>query len=304
MKTSALRRFSIRFKPHYRESDEATEDTTATTASQSQSLSQTLLPNLSEQVSNRRPPPQQQIVSGICALPVELLKTIASFADPISVICLSSTCRRLRQVFSPIIPAAQRDAFSRCAKWYLMALLERATGISSTEKLTCVLCKTKLSPSSFERRTSPSKTGKKRSHDPPRSMIDGVEHLHLLSRDPLSRFCEHHAKRTVLGRESSSPLRNSNDPIRWECRRRAMCLHCGDVPVSNACSCQCDVCPKDHMVPTFVRYGPCRVGESPGEDLTVFFTHFGRDLKMVLVSPPVPIPRTFNVSSCELDKLA
>lgn len=215
-------------------------------------------------------------LSTISALPAEILLAIAVYLDDASAICLSATSYRLSEVLSSLTRDLRERERSRCAKWLIMAQLERGLvvdpkGQKANVKLTCVLCKVKLATTSFERYHPPTTN--------PNSMENGFECLHMLSRVPFARFCEHHAMRTVLGRESSDPRRNADQTIRWECCRRRMCLHCGTVPSDGtppSCTCTCPVCPKDAQVPTFVRYGVARSGETAADDLRVFFLRFER----------------------------
>lgn len=226
--------------------------------------------------SCQRQEPLQRDLSRFPGLPAEILLSIAGHLDDSTAISLSATSYRLSTVLQSVTRAIRRRERSRCAKWLIMAQLERgliidSRGQNSQPKLTCVLCKVKLAITSFER-YQPITTN-------PNIMESGFENLRMLSRAPFSRFCEHHAMRTVLGRESSDPRRNADQTIRWECRSRRMCLHCGAVPNDGrppSCACTCIICPKDAEVPTFVRYGPARAGEKSVDDLRVFFLRFER----------------------------
>lgn len=226
-------------------------------------------------------PDQRQVrperaLSGLLGLPSEILLGVAEFLDDATVICLSSTSHRFFQLLRSLTSTIKERDRSRCAKWLIMAQLEGGIAIDARRsnaniKLTCVLCKIKLATTSFERYQPPTTN--------PNVMESGFEHLHMLSRGSFARFCEHHAMRTVLGRESSDPRRNADQTIRWECCYRRMCLHCGTVPNDASpptCGCVCTVCPKDAQVPTFVRYGLARAGEKAIDDLRVFFLRFER----------------------------
>ena len=230
----------------------------------------------SPQPLQRQEPPQRDL-NGFPGLPAEILLSIADHLDDPTAISLSAASYRLSTVLHSFTRSIRTRERSRCAKWLIMAQLERDLVIDPRGqnprylRLTCVLCKVKLATTSFER------------YDPitsnPNIMESGFENLRMLSRGPFSRFCEHHAMRTVLGRESSDPRRNADQTIRWECRSRRMCLHCGTVPNDGSppsCACICVVCPKDAKVPTFVRYGPARAGEKAADDLRVFFLRFER----------------------------
>jgi hypothetical protein len=225
---------------------------------------------------DKRQVPLERVSSGLPGLPTEILLSIVEDLDDATLICLSAASYRLSRVLrSRTIGIRERDR-SRCAKWLIMAQLERGMVVDPRRhkaniNLTCVLCKIKLATTSFER-YQPSTTN-------PNVMESGFENLHMLSRASFARFCEHHAMRTVLGRESSDPRRNADQTIRWECCNRSMCLHCGTVPSDGSpptCGCVCPVCPKDAQVPTFVRYGLARAGEKATDDLRVFFLRFER----------------------------
>jgi hypothetical protein len=223
----------------------------------------------------RRFPPERDL-SGLPGLPTEILLSIVEDLDDATLICLSATSYRLSRVLSSHTNGIRERDRSRCAKWLIMAQLERGMVVDprlhkAHVKLTCVLRKIKLATTSFER-YQPSNTNSN-------VMESGFENLHMLSRTSFARFCEHHAMRTVLGRESSDPRRNADQTIRWECCNRSMCLHCGTVPNDGSpptCGCVCPVCPKDAQVPTFVRYGLARAGEKAMDDLRVFFLRFER----------------------------
>ncbi|ERF69708.1 hypothetical protein EPUS_03700 [Endocarpon pusillum Z07020] len=277
MGPNSLKRLSVRFgrsKPSQR----STEPPPGSVLPDHISLQLDPLPqirSISPTGRPRRDPPPRDL-STLPALPAEILLAIADHLDDASTICLSATSYRLSEVLCALTRDLRERERSRCAKWLIMAQLERGLvidprGQNADVKLTCVLCKVKLAISSFERYHPPTTN--------PSFMENGFESLHMLSRMPCARFCEHHAMRTVLGRESSDPRRNADQTIRWECCRRRMCLHCGTVPSDGSppsCACTCPVCPKDAQVPTFVRYGLARAGEKAADDLRVFFLRFER----------------------------
>jgi hypothetical protein len=227
-------------------------------------------------VSGPKKDPPERELSGLPGLPAEILLSIGDHLDDATAICLYATSYRLSRVLHSLAYKTKEKERSRCAKWLIMAQLERGLdldprGEHTDIKLTCALCKVKLAVTSFERYRPPTTN--------PNVMESGFEHLHMLSRAPFARFCEHHAMRTVLGRESSDPRRNAEQTIRWECCYRRICLHCGTVPNDGSpptCGCICPICPKDVQVPTFVRYGLARAGEKAADDLRVFFLRFER----------------------------
>lgn len=217
----------------------------------------------------------ERYLSGLPSLPTEILVSITDHLDDATTICLSATSYRFAEALHSLVRGIRGRDRSRCAKWLIMAQLERGLIIDprarSNIRLTCVLCKVKLATTSFERYHPPTTN--------PNFMENGFENLHMLSRAPFARLCEHHAMRTVLGRESSDPRGNTDQTIRWESCLRRMCLHCGAVPNDGSppsCGCVCVVCPKDAQVPTFVRYGLARAGEKAADDLRVFFLRFER----------------------------
>lgn len=229
----------------------------------------------SPSTGQQRWPPEREL-SGFPGLPAEILLGIADHLDDATVICLSATSYRLSKVLASHAAGIRDRDLSRCAKWLIMAQLERGLVVdprakNTNIKLTCVLCKIRLAPTAFERYLPPTTA--------PNVMENGFENLRMLSRSPFARFCEHHAMCTVLGRESTDLLHNAEQPIRWECCKRRMCLHCGTVPTDGSqpsCNCICTVCPKDAEVPTFVRYGAARAGEKATDELRVFFLRFER----------------------------
>ena len=277
MSPNSLKRLSIRLG-RGRSSRKAAENPPGSVLPDHSSSQRDPLPkirSISTVVPQRRAPAERHL-SGIAGLPVEILLSIADHLDDASAICLSATSYHLCEVLCSLIRGIRERERSRCAKWFIMAQLERGLlvdpkGSEANIKLTCVLCKVKLATTCFERYHPPTTN--------PNFMESGFENLHMLSRAPFARFCEHHAMRTVLGRESSDPRRNADQTIRWECCRRRMCLHCGTVPNDGSppsCACICPVCPKDELVPTFVRYGLARAGEKASDDLRVFFLRFER----------------------------
>ncbi len=277
MKQGPMKRLSIRFgrmKPR----PTTSETPPGSVLPDHISAQQDPLPKLrpASSISNQRQDPPGRELNGFPGLPAEILLSIAEHLDDATAVCLSATSYRFSDVLHHIARDRRGRERSRCSKWLIMAQLERglvtdARRHSTNIQLTCVLCKVKLATTSFERYHPPTAN--------PNVMESGFENLRMLSRAPFARFCEHHAMRTVLGRESSDPRRNADQTIRWECCLRRMCLHCGTVPNDGSpptCGCVCPVCPRDAQVPTFVRYGLTRAGEKAADDLRVFFLRFER----------------------------
>jgi hypothetical protein len=203
--------------------------------------------------------PAPQYVLSLSNLPSKVIDQISLSLDSVSARCLSVTCRRLRKLV-----VIGDDKLTQCAKWLVMCRFEldsktkQPRSISKEKssqqddaKLTCALCKTRQSLSRFEGDTIP----------------NGFQHLHMLRRGSFSRLCQSHVPKTLLGRfipsEGDNIYHGSIDYIRtrWECRKRPMCLHCGTIQAPEAddqltCSCSCEFCPKDALVPTFARHGP------------------------------------------------
>ena len=223
-----------------------------------------------------RQAPVQRQLSGLPGLPAEILLSIANHLDDATAICLSAASSRLYEVLCSLTNDRRKRVRSRCAKWFIMAQLEQGLvvdprGQNAEMKLTCVLCKIKIPTASFERYHPPTTS--------PSFMEKGLENLHMLSRSSFSRFCEHHAMCTVLGRHRTDPTTDADQIIRWECCLRRMCLHCGAANLDGStplCACICPICTKDEQVPTFVRYGTARHGETAADDLCIRLIQFQR----------------------------
>jgi hypothetical protein len=72
----------------------------------------------------RRFPPERDL-SGLPGLPTEILLSIVEDLDDATLICLSATSYRLSRVLSSHTNGIRERDRSRCAKWLIMAQLER-----------------------------------------------------------------------------------------------------------------------------------------------------------------------------------
>ncbi len=194
-----------------------------------------------------------------------LICRLASFLNPAAAVCLKVTCRRFK-----VLIKADRDALSRCEKWFVMACLEqdyidRYPLQSSRQSLMRYRHSRDSDPPQFSSGPSIHLRDSRlfsTQHSSRTSRIDGFDGLtcalckvkhgadtwgqssprfwpftvhDLFKTKSIERICSWHFGKLVFPFQKAVP--SSTSIPRWVSSMQEMCMHCGKVQIRETCHC-------------------------------------------------------------------
>ena len=179
-------------------------------------------------------------------LPDALICRVADFLSPAAAVCLSTTCRRLKNLIRP-----KKSSLSCCERWFIMVFLEqdyidhyppqlswrslghhrhlrhssswqftRINRLDGFNGLTCALCKVKHGPEAWGQAS-------------PGFWTFTVQDL--FKTKSIERIYSWHWRKLVFPIQCS--FSSTTKIPRWVSSLQEMCMHCGQVQLREKCHC-------------------------------------------------------------------